>query len=76
VIFGPRSSGSRDAGLLMTQGGGAQVDSAAALAALIEEWLANPGKRADIGARARGMVANGLGAARATYELVRALLPG
>jgi 3-deoxy-D-manno-octulosonic-acid transferase len=76
VIFGPRSSGSRDAGLLVTQGGGAQVDGAAALAALVEAWLVDAGKRADIGARARGMVANGLGAARATYELVRALLPG
>jgi 3-deoxy-D-manno-octulosonic-acid transferase len=75
VLFGPRADGSRDATLLETRGGGGRVSSSGALAERIQGWLADPGRRADAGARARGLVAAGLGAARATFELVRALLP-
>jgi 3-deoxy-D-manno-octulosonic-acid transferase len=75
VLFGPRHEGSRDAALLIARGGGATVASTSALADQLGVWLADSGRRADAGARARGVVADGLGAARATYELVRALLP-
>ena len=75
VLFGPRTGGSRDADLLISRGGGASIGSSSALADQTIRWLTDPGKRADAGARARGVVADGLGAARATYELVRTLLP-
>jgi 3-deoxy-D-manno-octulosonic-acid transferase len=74
VLFGPRTRGSRDAARLVGSGGGVVGATAGDLAAWIDRWLAEPGLRADAGARARGMVASGLGAARTTYELVRALL--
>jgi 3-deoxy-D-manno-octulosonic-acid transferase len=75
VIFGPRAAGSRDAQLLLARGGGARVDSADALAGQLAAWLSDPCSRADAGAQAKRLVADGLGAARATYELVRTLLP-
>jgi len=75
VLFGPRVVGSRDAELLAARGGGVSIGSSGALADQVGRWLTDPGSRADAGARARGLVADGLGAARATYELVRTLLP-
>ena len=75
VLFGPRVGGSRDAELLAARGGGVSIGSSGALADQVGLWLTDPGSRADAGARARGLVADGLGAARATYELVRTLLP-
>jgi 3-deoxy-D-manno-octulosonic-acid transferase len=75
VLFGPRVGGSRDAELLTARGGGVSIDSSGALADQVGRWLTDSGSRADAGARARGLVADGLGAARATYELVRTLLP-
>jgi hypothetical protein len=39
------------------------------------EWLRRPGARTEAGAQALAVVKGGLGAARATYELVRTLLP-
>jgi 3-deoxy-D-manno-octulosonic-acid transferase len=75
VIFGPRTRGARDPELLIRSGGGYIAASAPVMADRITEWLRNPSRRADAGARARDLVANGLGAARATYELVRGLLP-
>jgi 3-deoxy-D-manno-octulosonic-acid transferase len=75
VVFGPGITGSRDARMLVARAGGISVGSSAALADQLERWLAQPGARAEAGARARGLVADGLGAARATYELVRTLLP-
>jgi 3-deoxy-D-manno-octulosonic-acid transferase len=75
VAFGPAITGSRDAQLLVARGGGARVGSTAALAGQMIQWFVDPATRAEAGARARGLVADGLGAARATYELVRTLLP-
>ncbi len=75
VLFGPQNTGSRDARLLTARGGGASVATSRDLADRVSSWLADPGSRADAGARARGLVADGIGAARATYELVRTLLP-
>ena len=75
VLFGPRIAGARDAELLVARGGGASVGSAEALADRILRWITDGAARADAGARARGLVADGLGAARSTYELERTLLP-
>jgi 3-deoxy-D-manno-octulosonic-acid transferase len=74
VLFGPRTRGSRDADRLIAGGGGAMVTGPADLAARLAGWLDQPAVRADAGARARGVVSGGLGAARASYELVRGLL--
>jgi 3-deoxy-D-manno-octulosonic-acid transferase len=71
VVFGPRHTNARDAGLLLACGGGrvvATVDGAATeLVALLRE-------PADAGARARSLVENGAGAAERSYELVRDLM--
>ena len=75
VLFGPGARGSRDAERLIARGGGTRVTSIDGLADQLTRWLADPGSRAEAGARARDRVAEGLGAARATFELVRTLLP-
>jgi 3-deoxy-D-manno-octulosonic-acid transferase len=75
VVFGPRHGGSRDARLLIARGGGAAVSSSRELADRIHRWLTSTDQRAEAGARARGLVADGIGAARSTYDLVRTLLP-
>lgn len=75
VIFGPRTGGARDPELLAARGGGVVVRSAGALADRLREWVNDPVKRSTAGAQARAVVAEGLGAARATYALVRSLLP-
>ncbi len=75
VIFGPRTGGARDAERLVTLGGAFVFGSAPPMTARILEWIANPALRMAAGARARAMVADGLGAARATYDMVRTLLP-
>ena len=74
VLFGSRTRGSRDAERLIAAGGGAMVTDTDELAARISAWLEDPSLRALAGARARGTVSDGLGAARATYDLVRGLL--
>jgi 3-deoxy-D-manno-octulosonic-acid transferase len=75
VIFGPRTGGARDAELLIARGGASITRSEAAMTDRIVEWVRNAPRRADAGSRARAVVGDGLGAARATYELVRTLLP-
>ncbi len=75
VIFGPRTRGARDPELLVARGGGIVVRSDAAMRDRILEWANDPGGLAEAGGRARQLVAEGLGAARATYNLVRTLLP-
>ena len=75
VVFGPRTGGARDAEVLVARGGAAIVASEGAMADRLVDWVRHPAVRTEAGARARGVVENGLGAARATYELVRALLP-
>ena len=75
VVFGPRNGGSRDAQLLIARGGGVAVSSSRELADRVGRWLTDADRRAEAGMRARGLVTDGIGAARATYELVRTLLP-
>ena len=75
VMFGPRTGGARDAELLIARGGGVIAAAEAPMAERIVDWVRNPASRAEAGARARRTVEDGLGAARATYDLVRTLLP-
>jgi 3-deoxy-D-manno-octulosonic-acid transferase len=75
VLFGPRTGGARDAELLIARGGAAIARSEGPMAEKMVDWVRNPSRRDDAGARARAVVVDGLGAARATYELVRTLLP-
>ena len=75
VVFGPRNDASRDARLLMARGGGLAVSSSRELADRVSRWLTDAGCRAEAGARARRLVTDGIGSARATYDLVRTLLP-
>lgn len=80
VLFGPRHSNSRDAGLLLEGAGARCVDSTAAAHTQLSEWLAPGGsgtdsvERAAAGARARALVERGLGAADRATELVLELL--
>jgi 3-deoxy-D-manno-octulosonic-acid transferase len=75
VIFGPRTGGSRDAERLLARGGGARISSSTGLAGRLEQWRADPAEAVRAGAAARATVADGLGAADATCELVMRLLP-
>jgi 3-deoxy-D-manno-octulosonic-acid transferase len=74
VLFGPKHGASRDAGLLVMQGGGRAVADRHQLAATLGEWLRDRTTRADAGARAAAMVRGGLGAAQRSVAVVEALL--
>jgi 3-deoxy-D-manno-octulosonic-acid transferase len=74
VLFGPRIGGNRDAEKLIAHAASVSIETADALADRILQWCSQPGERAAAGARARAVVADGLGAARASYELIRSLL--
>ena len=76
VIFGPRTGGARDPELLIVRGGAVITATEGAMADRLVDWVRNSRARKDAGARAREVVEAGTGAARATYELVRTLLPG
>jgi 3-deoxy-D-manno-octulosonic-acid transferase len=74
VLFGPKHGTSRDAGLLVMQGGGRAVADRRQLADTLGEWLRDPTTRAAAGARAATMVRGGLGAAQRSVAVVEALL--
>ena len=74
VLFGPRFSNSRDAGLLIARSGGASVESQQALENRLREWLTDNAARTDAGAAARDLVQQGLGAAERSWALVANLL--
>ncbi|HTO72273.1 MAG TPA: glycosyltransferase N-terminal domain-containing protein [Gemmatimonadales bacterium] len=80
VAFGPRWRESRDAGLLITAGGGraitSDVESAAiqAMAAIWLEWIGNPAGREQEGARGLAVVQGGLGAAGRAATMVESLV--
>ena len=76
VLFGPRFTNSRDAELLITAGGGATADSAAAIETRLTDWLSDDGLRAETGRAARDLVESGLGAAERSWEIVSELLGG
>jgi len=74
VLFGPRFSGSRDAGLLIAAGGGRSAANARELEIALVAWLCDARARAEAGARARAMVQAGLGAAERSMTLMAGLL--
>ncbi len=74
VLFGPRFSGSRDAGLLIAAGAGQAAENARALEEALLTWLRDDDARARAGTRARAMVERGLGAAERSMALVAGLL--
>lgn len=74
VLFGPRHSASRDAGLLLAAGGGFGVQSSDELANRLLALLTETETRAAAGSRARAVVEQGLGAAEKSAALVERLL--
>jgi 3-deoxy-D-manno-octulosonic-acid transferase len=74
VLFGPRHTDSRDAGLLLSRGAAASCATASALASAALEWFTVPSSRADAGEGARALVRSGLGAADRSLSIVRRLL--
>jgi 3-deoxy-D-manno-octulosonic-acid transferase len=71
VLFGPYTSNFRDAAaILLTGGGGQVVRDAGDLAATLGQLLAEPERRARMGAGAREAAASRHGAARATMDLI------
>ena len=76
VLFGPRHTASRDAGLLLAAGAAAAQPDAAGLTETLAGWLGDRAEGTAAGARARSVVQSGLGAAERSYALVARLLAG
>jgi 3-deoxy-D-manno-octulosonic-acid transferase len=79
VCFGPRWSESRDAALLLQGGAGTALpagrpEAVMALVEIWEKWLTDEPYRAAQGARARAIVASGLGAARRSATMLAELI--
>jgi 3-deoxy-D-manno-octulosonic-acid transferase len=74
VIFGPRWSMSRDAGLLLRMEGAATVSGAAEMATRLAGWMESSIDRRTAGERAQALVRAGLGAADRSVALVARLL--
>jgi 3-deoxy-D-manno-octulosonic-acid transferase len=74
VIFGPRYEMSRDAKLLLANGGGASVTDERTFVTTVARWIKDPPRREECGAMARQLVKDGLGAAERAYGLVTELL--
>ncbi|MCC7053784.1 MAG: hypothetical protein IT355_10995 [Gemmatimonadaceae bacterium] len=76
VVFGPRHTASRDAGLLISAGGATPVTDARSLTTVLTGWLdpAHDGARTTAGAHARTLVERGRGAATRSTDLVAGLL--
>ena len=75
VTFGPRHANSREAGLLVREGGATNVPDASALAAVLGRWQDDPAARSRAGGAARAFVERGLGADARAWALVARLLP-
>ena len=82
VLFGPRWSESRDAGLLLASGGGVALEEMGTtetveeLCGIWEKWLTDERERSGRGARALAMVRTGAGAADRSAALVEQLVGG
>lgn len=74
VLFGPRHVGSRDAVILVAEGGGVSAPDRTALTTALLQWIEFPDRRADAGVTARRVIASGLGAAERSARLVERLL--
>ena len=74
VLIGPRHDASRDASLLLANGGAIAAHDAVALANAIATLATNPNKRAAMSTAASAVVSGELGAAQRSVEIVRELL--
>ena len=74
VLFGPRHQASRDALLLLKEGGGRSVADLASLTDALDTWLADPIARKEAGESARALVEKGIGAAERSLRVVERLL--
>jgi 3-deoxy-D-manno-octulosonic-acid transferase len=74
VIFGPRHSNSREAGLLLAEGGARLARDAAGLAAVLDAWLGHDAARRAAGRAARQFVERNLGATERSVALIERLL--
>ena len=74
VLFGPRHQASRDALLLLKEGGGRSVADLASLTDALDTWLAAPIARKEAGESARALVEKGIGAAERSLRVVERLL--
>lgn len=74
VLFGPRHQASRDALLLIREGGGRSVGDLASLTDALVTWLADPIARKEAGESARALVERGIGAAERSLRVVERLL--
>jgi 3-deoxy-D-manno-octulosonic-acid transferase len=74
VVFGPKHTNSRDAGILLAAGGASAVTSPRTLAEIVRRWMTSDALRENSGAHARAVVERGLGADVRAWELVAGLL--
>jgi 3-deoxy-D-manno-octulosonic-acid transferase len=74
VLFGPRHHASRDAFLLVRDGGARSVADLASLTDALVTWLEDPIARRAAGGRARALVDQGIGAAERSLHVVELLL--
>lgn len=74
VLFGPRHTMSRDAGLLIRHRGARSAGDLSALAAALTEWSIDRADRAAAGEHALATVRGGLGAAARSLAVVESLL--
>ncbi len=74
VLFGPRHTMSRDAGLLIARGGARSVNDLSTLADALAQWSTDAGARAAAGEHALTTVREGVGAAARSLAVVESLL--
>ena len=74
VLFGPRYGRSREAVLLLGNGGGHAVADLGSLEQAVILWLEDRAARLAAGSNARALVSHGLGAAERSLHVVEALL--
>jgi 3-deoxy-D-manno-octulosonic-acid transferase len=74
IVFGPRYTNSREAGLLVAADAATSASDAPTLEIAIGHWLEDVTARRRAGDAARDVVRAGLGAAERSYELVTSLM--
>lgn len=74
VLFGPRFDMSREAELLLANGGAISVTSAQALRDALERWLRNPAVRVAAGQSARALVESERGATQRSVQLIERVM--
>ncbi|MBL0937338.1 MAG: hypothetical protein IBJ03_00475 [Gemmatimonadaceae bacterium] len=75
VLFGPRHHMSREAGLLLESRGAESVDSAPAIADMLNRWISAHEIREEAGMRARLLVEAELGSTGRSVGLIESLIP-